>query len=424
MNYDDPDRLTSPAATPVVAGRGLRWWLRVVEVRLRFVVIVLLILAVVTQWERLRGAWDDRWHALQGDPVVSAVSGELEYFCPMDPGVVSIWPAICPICNMDLVQRKKHDAQLLPEGVVARMQLSPYRVQLAGIRTSAVQAEECVLEIPVSGVLAARSGGDNLDELGLQFTTPVSRADEVLLQSPRAAVVQAANGTIAEYTGIAELVRADAESAASEFGPETPYVRVTLESDSGLVPDTAVRALIRVPLGADGAATIETVPLPSVPVSAVVDHGFQQLVFVESMPGTFDAVTVTLGPRCGDRYPVLNGLAAGERVAAVGAFLIDAETRLNSSLAVTYFGADQPTADARVPKVQLATDGAAPPLSEEDLRLVARQGICPVTELPLDSMGGPIPVDIEGRRVFICCKGCETRLKSDPGMYLAKIPQP
>jgi Cu(I)/Ag(I) efflux system membrane fusion protein len=410
-------------SSPGAGRRGVWWWVRVAEVRLRFVIIVLLILVVITQWSRLRAAWDDWWHAWRGDVAASAVSGEIEYFCPMDPGVVSIWPAICPICNMDLVQRRKQDAQLLPEGVVARMQLSPYRVQLAGLRTSVVQAQECTLEIPLSGTLVEDAAGESpSDDPGLVFVAPVSRSDEMLFQTPRQAVVRASNGTTAEYVGLAEL-RGAAESSTEQVQAGTPYVRVWLDAATGLTPGTVVTAVIRVPIGADGgAATTERPQLPCVPVSAIVDHGFQQLVFVESMPGMFDAVQVTLGPRCGDRYPVLSGLAAGERVAAVGAFLIDAETRLNSSLAVGYFGADQQTADSRAPKVQLAADNPVPPLSHEDAQLAARQGICPVTELPLDAMGGPVPVEIGGRRVFICCKGCEKRLKSDPEAYLAKIP--
>lgn len=411
--------ITVEAETPSPApARGWRWWVRVVEVRLRFVAIVAVILVVVTQWSRLRTVWHDWWHALQREPAVSAVSGDLEYFCPMDPGVVSIWPAICPICNMDLVQRKKHDAQLLPEGVIARMQLSPYRVQLAGIRTAPVAAKECVLEIPVSGVLTEKFDEEHSSEgRSLQLTAPVSRADELLLQSPRSAVVWGTQGAAAEYTGIAELVRPVGESA------ESPRVVVRLEGRVGLPAGIPVQARIRVPLGPDGGAAAEPAPLPSVPASAVVDHGFQQLVFVESMPGTFDAVRVTLGPRCGDEYPVLKGLAAGDRIAAIGAFLIDAETRLNSSLAVTYFGADQQAAESRGPRVQVATPSGVPELSEADRRLAVRQGICPVTGLPLDSMGGPIPVDIAGRRVFICCRGCESKLKGDPERYLAKIPK-
>ena len=46
-------------------------------------------------------------------------------------------------------------------------------------------------------------------------------------------------------------------------------------------------------------------------------------------PGVFEGREVVLGPRSGDRFPVLEGLAPGEKVAAAGAFLIDAESRIN-----------------------------------------------------------------------------------------------
>jgi Cu(I)/Ag(I) efflux system membrane fusion protein len=77
----------------------------------------------------------------------------------------------------------------------------------------------------------------------------------------------------------------------------------------------------------------------AVPRSAVVDAGARKVVFVEGMPGMFDGVELVLGPRCGDFYPVVRGLEAGQRVAFAGAFLLDAETRLNPSLAAGYFGA-------------------------------------------------------------------------------------
>ena len=65
------------------------------------------------------------------------------------------------------------------------------------------------------------------------------------------------------------------------------------------------------------------------PEAAVVDTGTKTIVYVEVAPGMFEGRAVVLGPRSGDHYPVLGGLAPGERVAAAGAFLIDAETRLN-----------------------------------------------------------------------------------------------
>jgi Cu(I)/Ag(I) efflux system membrane fusion protein len=67
----------------------------------------------------------------------------------------------------------------------------------------------------------------------------------------------------------------------------------------------------------------------SVPESAVIDTGGRKVVYVEAEPGVFDGRVVVLGPRIGDRFPVIEGLAPGEKVAAAGAFLIDAESRLN-----------------------------------------------------------------------------------------------
>ena len=70
----------------------------------------------------------------------------------------------------------------------------------------------------------------------------------------------------------------------------------------------------------------------SVPESAVIDTGDRKLVYVETLPGVFEGRAIVVGSRVGDRYPVLDGLAPGDRVAAAGAFLIDAESRLNSGV--------------------------------------------------------------------------------------------
>ena len=88
----------------------------------------------------------------------------------------------------------------------------------------------------------------------------------------------------------------------------------------------------------------ESTPAPAeavlaVPETAVVDTGTRRVVFVETMPGMFDGVEVTLGPRCGDYYPIRHGLSVGQKVATIGAFLIDAEARLSPDLAAAYFGA-------------------------------------------------------------------------------------
>ena len=63
-----------------------------------------------------------------------------------------------------------------------------------------------------------------------------------------------------------------------------------------------------------------------VPVSAVLKTGRRAIVYVQRVGAetpTFDGRRITLGPRAGEHYIVLDGLMAGERVVTRGSFLID-----------------------------------------------------------------------------------------------------
>lgn len=386
------------------------WWLQVLRVRLRFVLIVIVIGVLVSQWPLVRAVWD-RWVWSVGSPhQLGAISGSHEYFCPMDPGVVSEWPAICPICNMDLVTRKKTDAVILPEGVLARMQLSPYRMQLAGIRTSPVQYRPLTYEQTCSGVLQRKDDGS------VAFESSISAIGGSAVPTGTATVQSLASSEQAKA------------SVSIVNGSVPPRLSVVLDDPVAIAAGTAVMANLLLKFDSDQ----ETL---SVPESAVIDRGPQRLVYVESMAGMFDGVEVELGRRCSGFYPVVKGLKPGQRVATAGAFLIDAETRLNPSLAAGYFGANQgdsnrtssPAPTVVSPLASTPLTSAAKPaaakskLSREDQALADKQKICPVTELPLSSMGGPIPIIVSGRKVFICCGGCEKRLKDDPVKYLARI---
>jgi hypothetical protein len=169
----------------------------------------------------------------------------------------------------------------------------------------------------------------------------------------------------------------------------------------------------------------------AVPQSAVIDTGSRQVVFVEGMPGLFDGVEVVLGDRCGDYYPVFRGLEPGQRVAVAGAFLLDAETRLNPSLAASYFGASGGRRPARTPATAPIVPGSQPAptaalggLTAEDRSIAEHQETCPVTGLALGSMGTPVKQVVSGRVVFLCCAGCRAKLLADPGRYLARLPVP
>jgi RND family efflux transporter MFP subunit len=79
----------------------------------------------------------------------------------------------------------------------------------------------------------------------------------------------------------------------------------------------------------------------AVPESAIIDSGTRKIAYRESVggSGTFDMVEVKLGARAGEFFPVVSGLKPGDRVATRGAFLVDAENRLNPAAGAQFFGA-------------------------------------------------------------------------------------
>ena len=141
------DQSSTSGAIPDSRPPGLSWrsrvlrfvWstVRVAYVRSRFVLLLLAVGLVLGRWDDLR-AWTDRTmeRVLGASPPPQTISPDTEYFCPMCPGVVTRWPEKCPVCKMPLVRRKTGDAGVVPSGVTARMQLTPYRVQLAGVKTA------------------------------------------------------------------------------------------------------------------------------------------------------------------------------------------------------------------------------------------------------------------------------------------------
>ncbi len=380
----------------------------------------------------------------------------------MCPGVVSDWPGKCPVCNMALVRRVKGEMTPLPDGVIARMQFSPYRVQLAGIHTSPIEYRRLTRDVVLAGLLE-RSDAKNA---GSKFVLPadVAENDLELIQPGRSVDVQAdafpGRVFAAKIARIAPQLNAGSRSARVQLEIEDP--------DRGLLPGMYASGMLRVRLAdleiqqhlddvswRDSAATtiaaasiftqpqeMALVPLLeaavaktaqaqgfvlAVPESAVVDTGIRKTVYIQQSPGSFDCVELTLGRRCEGWYQVLGGVQSGQAVVTAGAFLLDAETRLNPSSAAAYFGAagrsssNAQTTAAPPPGAPSAPANSSE-LSSEDQRIIAEQQVCPVTGAKLGSMGAPKRVVVEGRVVFVCCDGCTSKLQKDPAKYLAKLP--
>jgi Cu(I)/Ag(I) efflux system membrane fusion protein len=190
----------------------------------------------------------------------------------------------------------------------------------------------------------------------------------------------------------------------------------------------------------------------AVPEKSVIDTGMKKIVYIEREPGLFEGMEAELGPRVGDYYSVIKGLMPGDRVAERGAFLVDAETRLNPAAAGTYVGASggqrnsTPGSAAPASHPSGSTEKKdSPPheslpitgrnkLSKQDRENIAKlgsadrqqalaQAICPVSGEPLGSMGVPIKMTVKGRAVFLCCHGCESEAKNRPDKILSKLAQ-
>ena len=65
-----------------------------------------------------------------------------------------------------------------------------------------------------------------------------------------------------------------------------------------------------------------------VPLSAVLNSGDRQTVFLDRGNGAFEPREVKTGSQAGDKIEILSGLQAGDRIVTSGNFLLDSESRL------------------------------------------------------------------------------------------------
>lgn len=49
---------------------------------------------------------------------------------------------------------------------------------------------------------------------------------------------------------------------------------------------------------------------------------------------------------------------------------------------------------------------------------VVQNKLCPVSGGPIDSMGGRIPVKVNGNTIFVCCEGCVDSVEKNPQKFL------
>jgi RND family efflux transporter MFP subunit len=110
-----------------------------------------------------------------------------------------------------------------------------------------------------------------------------------------------------------------------DIDPQTRRVRFRASLDNRtlhLKPDTYVQLVVHG----------EDVDRLVVPKEAIIDTGTRRYALVALPDGYFDPRTVEVGPPLGDFYPVVSGLAEGDRVVTSAQFLVDSETNLASAM--------------------------------------------------------------------------------------------
>lgn len=77
---------------------------------------------------------------------------------------------------------------------------------------------------------------------------------------------------------------------------------------------------------------------------------------------------------------------------------------------------------ARSQDVEKEVAASMAKLPAEDRKAAEEQKFCAVQDgVRLGSMGVPVKVSVKGQPVFLCCKGCEKKAKSDAGRTLEQV---
>jgi len=425
------------------------FFLKLLEIRLRFVAILVVTALVVGYWDNIVNYWE-RWtrnpHAEQ-----EAAASETEYTCAMHPFVVRDHPGKCPICGMDLVARKK-GAAALPEGVLSRVQISPERILQAGVQTepvsyrlltrtvvsyAVVEPDETrvsrialrfpgrVEELMVNAVGMEVKKGDPLAKVYSPKFLASAQEYMQALESQRRAEADPQAGIEGKRMAVslAESTRkrlalagfTTEQLAALEKG-EKPNDRVTFHSP--LAGTVLEKNVLLGDILEEGMTLYTVADLSELWVQMQVPEADVSSIKVESpvevtavaWPGVIFAGNVDL------IYPALN---TETRSLKVRVCVSNKEGRLKPGMFVT--------AAVRVPAGrygQIGTPGEPKVEAKETVQAASGDyplDYCVVTGEKFGAMGEPIVVRYEGRTIKFCCDACPPQFKEDPAKYLRKI---
>jgi membrane fusion protein, copper/silver efflux system len=439
-----------PAEPTLSRWQKFRLVVKVVELRLRFIALMAITGLVFAYWDTIWNRYD-KWMRPSAEKV--AVASSIEYYCPMHPNIIRSEPGHCPICGMPLAKRKKGEKSVLPEGVTARVQLAPFQIGQAGIRTTEVAYSPLTETLTTVGtvefderhfasIASKIRGMARVEKLYVNFTGQDVEAGETLAELYSPELYQAIQELLLSRRSAREAPRMQSALGRSVLGDPQEMVRLAEEKLKlwGLTQaqieeilkqgKTNYRIPITAPFGghiikknivqgqyvAEGQAMFEVADLHTVWVKAQVFEDEIGLVHVgqtveasvEGLPGqTFPGQVAFVQPH----------LDPATRTVEVRYDVDNPGHKLRPGMFATVT-LRAPVAGTPMFRDRLAS--AHPSVHPASLT-VEEQKVCTVTGAKLGSMGPPVPVEVDGHKLWACCEGCPPKLKANPAKYLAKL---
>ncbi len=272
---------------------------------------------------------DYTWqHVSKGDPLFSIYSPELvsteeEYLLALKSKRIlgdSKFVEISDSAN-SLLEASKRRLQLwdISEGQIHELE-----------RTGTVK-KNLVIYSPISGHVTYKNAFENMyvepntviykiaDHSTVWVNADIYENEISLVQ-----LGQEASLTVASLPG--ELFTGKVTFIWPHLEPQTRTTKVRLEfpnPDLKLLPEMYANVELEIPLGEK----------LTVPASAVLQTGKQDVVFVDLGNGKMQIRKVELGQKIDEYYEVLRGLNEGETVVSRANFLIDAESKIQAAIA-------------------------------------------------------------------------------------------